>query len=53
MEDFSGTTWEDPLAGDHFEVARDTGLEVVLRGTDTDTVRVVDARRFPGRLVPE
>jgi len=53
MENFTGTRWEDPLAGRHFRVARDTGLEVVLREEEGDTVRVVDARRFPGRYVPE
>lgn len=50
---FTGTTWEDPLAGRHFEVTADNGLEVVLRGTDTDQTRVEDARQFPGRYVPQ
>lgn len=51
--DITDTTWEDPTAGRHFEVAADNGFEVVLRGIDTDRVRVVDARHFPGRYVPE
>lgn len=53
MEDVTGITVEDPLAGRHFEIVADNGLEVVLRGTDTPETRTVDRRDFPGRYVPE
>lgn len=53
MDDFSGTTWEDPIRGDHYEVRADNGLEVVLAQTDGDDSRAVDRRDFPGRFVPE
>lgn len=53
MTDFTGTTVEDALRGDHFEVVADNGLELVLAQTDGDATRVVDRRDFPGGFVPE